>query len=38
MGKDLKGRELGVDIHQRKDGYYSSGFTNKKGNPISILR
>lgn len=34
MGKDLKGRELGVGIYQRKDKYYSARFTNKKGKRI----
>lgn len=31
MGKDLKGKELGVGISQRKDGLYIAGFTNKLG-------
>lgn len=31
MGKDLKGRDLGVGIYQRNDGLYSARFTNKLG-------
>lgn len=31
MGKDLKGKELGVGISQRSDGYYSGRFTDKFG-------
>lgn len=31
MGKDLKGRELGKGIVQRKDGLYYARFTSKKG-------
>ncbi len=31
MGKDLKGKELGVGISQRKDGLYTARFTNKFG-------
>lgn len=31
MGKDLKGKELGVGISQRKDGLYSARFTGKDG-------
>lgn len=31
MGKDLKGKELGVGISQRKDGLYTARFTNKLG-------
>lgn len=31
MGKDLKGKELGVGISQRKDGLYTGRFTNKRG-------
>lgn len=31
MGKDLKGKELGVGISQRKDGLYTARFTDKKG-------
>lgn len=31
MGKDLKGKELGVGISQRKDGLYTARFTDKTG-------
>ncbi len=31
MGKDLKGKELGVGISQRKDGLYSARFTGRDG-------
>lgn len=31
MGKDLKGKELGVGICQRKDGLYTARFTSKTG-------
>ncbi len=31
MGKDLKGKELGVGISQRTDGYYVGRFTTKYG-------
>ncbi len=31
MGKDLKGKELGVGISQRKDGKYTARFTDKLG-------
>lgn len=34
MGKDLKGRELGVGISQRPDGLYTARFTNKKGKRV----
>ena len=30
MGKDLKGKELGVGICQRKDGLYTGRFTSKR--------
>lgn len=29
MGKDLRGKELGVGISQRKDGLYTARFTDK---------
>lgn len=29
MGKDLKGKELGIGLSQRKDGRYQARFTNK---------
>lgn len=31
MGKDLRGKELGVGISQRKDGLYTARFTDKSG-------
>lgn len=31
MGKDLRGKELGVGICQRKDGLYTARFTSKTG-------
>lgn len=31
MGKDIKGKELGVGISQRKDGLYSARFVDKYG-------
>jgi integrase len=31
MGKDLKGKELGVGLSQRKDGKYSARFTKSDG-------
>ena len=31
MGKNLKGKELGVGISQRKDGLYPARFTDKLG-------
>ncbi len=31
MGKDLKGRELGVGISQRKGGLYTARFTDRLG-------
>lgn len=31
MGKDIKGKELGVGISQRKDGLYSGRFVDKYG-------
>lgn len=31
MGKDLRGKELGVGINQRKDGLYTARFTDKLG-------
>ena len=31
MGKDLKGKELGVGISQRKDGTYTGRFTTRFG-------
>lgn len=34
MGKDLKGKELGVGLCQRKDGRYSARFTRKDGSRV----
>lgn len=34
MGKDLKGKELGVGISQLKDGRYTARFTSKSGKRI----
>ena len=31
MGKDLKGKELGIGLSQRKDGKYSARFTKSNG-------
>ena len=31
MGKDLKGKELGIGICQRSDGYYVGRFTTQYG-------
>lgn len=31
MGKDLKGKELGVGISQRKDGLYTARYTDRRG-------
>ena len=32
MGKNLKGKEIGKGICQRKDGLYTARFVNKYGN------
>ena len=32
MGKDLKGKELGIGINQQKNGLYSARFVDKYGN------
>ena len=32
MGKNLKGRECGKGIYQRKDGFYSARFVDRCGN------
>lgn len=37
MGKDLKGKELGKGISQRKDGYYVARFTSKSGKRVQKL-
>ena len=34
MGKDLKGKELGSGISQRKDGLYVGRYTNRIGKRI----
>lgn len=34
MGKDLKGKEIGSGLSQRKDGRYSARFTSKSGKRI----
>lgn len=34
MGKDLRGKELGIGLSQRKDGRYSARFTNILGKRI----
>lgn len=34
MGKDLKGRELGTGLLQRKDKRYSARYVNKSGKRI----
>ena len=31
MGKNLKGKECGKGIYQRKDGLYSARFVNEQG-------
>lgn len=36
MGKNLKGKELGEHIKQRKDGRYEARFTNRFGKRISF--
>lgn len=36
MGKDLRNKELGLGLSQRKDGLYMARFTNKKGKRIAI--
>ena len=37
MGKDLKGKELGTGISQRKDGYYVGRFTGHNGRKQKIF-
>lgn len=34
MGKDLRNKELGLGISQRKDGVYVARFTNRAGKRI----
>ena len=36
MGKDLKGKELGVGICQLKDGRYMARYTNRYGKRMSL--
>ena len=36
MGKDLRNKELGLGISQRKDGVYVARFTNREEN-VSFL-
>lgn len=36
MGKDLKGKELGTGILQRKDGIYTGRFTNRFGRRVVL--
>ena len=31
MGKDLKGKDLGVGIYQQKDGYFCARYVNRFG-------
>lgn len=38
MGKDLKGKELGCGISQRKDGIYQARYTDRWGKRKSIYR
>ena len=38
MGKDLKHKELGVGISQRKDGLYTARFVSKRtGKPVQNI-
>ena len=36
MGKDLKGKELGVGLSQRKDGVYQARYTDRWGKRKTI--
>ena len=36
MGKDLKGKELGVGLNQRKDGVYQARYTDRWGKRKTI--
>lgn len=36
MGKDLKGKELGVGLSQRKNGLYTARFINREGKRIQM--
>ena len=37
MGKDLRGKELGVGICQRKDGLYMARFTGRSGKRLRSI-
>lgn len=37
MGKDLRGKELGVGISQREDGWYVARYTNKRGKRVQKI-
>lgn len=37
MGKDLRGREMGEGIMQRKDGRYSARITSRRGRRVEKL-
>lgn len=37
MGKDLRGKELGVGISQREDGWYIGRYTNKRGKRVQKI-
>ena len=37
MGKDLKGKELGIGISQREDGWYIGRYTNKRGKRVQKI-
>ena len=37
MGKDLRGKELGVGISQREDGWYVGRYTNKRGKRVQKI-
>ncbi len=34
MGKDLRGKEIGQGLSQRKDGYYVARYTDRYGKHI----
>ena len=36
MGKDLKGKELGIGLSQRKDGIYQARYTDRWGKRKTI--
>ena len=37
MGKDLRGKEIGQGLSQRKDGYYVARYTDRRGKRIQKL-